>query len=107
MKISANDTLTVSLQVKNTGSVEGAEIVQLYVQNAKASIDRPIKELKGFSKINLKAGESQSVSMKLSRSDFSFWDEKTKAWKAEPGKFTIRVGSSSKSTPLSASYILR
>ena len=107
LKISGNDTLTVSLQVKNTGSLEGAEIVQLYVQNAKASIDRPIKELKGFSKINLKARESQIVSMKLSRADFSFWDETSHAWKAEPGKFTIRVGSSSKNTLLSVSCTLR
>jgi beta-glucosidase len=107
LKISGNDTLTISAKVKNTGSVEGAEIVQLYIQNAKASVDRPIKELKGFSKVILKAGASQIVSMKISRADFSFWDEKTKAWKAEAGDFKILVGSSSNNTPLSASYTLK
>ena len=107
LKLTGTDTLIITAKVQNTGSVEGAEIVQLYIQNAKASVDRPIKELKGFSKINLKAGESKIVSMVLSRADFSFWDETSHAWKAEPGKFTICVGSSSKSTPLSASYTLQ
>jgi beta-glucosidase len=93
--------------VKNTGSVEGAEIVQLYIQNAKASVDRPVKELKGFRKVSLKPGEAQTVSMQLCRADFSFLDKASKNWKAEPGKFTIRVGASSKNTQLSTSYTLR
>jgi len=107
LKLSGVDNLTVSLQVKNTGSVEGAEVVQLYMLDVKSSVERPIKELKGFSKVNLKAGESKTISMQLSRADFSFWDEKTKAWKAEPGKFKIFVGNSSHNTPLSASYVLQ
>ena len=107
LKLSGTDPVTVSVRVKNTGSVAGAEVVQLYVQNAKASVDRPVKELKGFRKVSLKPGEVQTVSMQLTRADFSFWDEASKNWKAEPGEFTIRVGDSSKNTPLSAPYILR
>lgn len=107
LQLSGTDNVTVSLRVKNTGSVEGAEIVQLYVQNAKASVDRPVKELKGFRKVSLKPGEAQTVSMQLCLADFSFWDEASKNWKAEPGKFTIRVGASSKNTQLSTSYTLR
>ena len=106
LKLSGTDTVSVSVQVKNTGSVEGAEVVQLYVQDVESSVERPVKELKGFSKVTLKAGETKTVSMVLTRADFSFWDEKTKAWKAQPGKFTILIGNSSKNTPLSASYSL-
>jgi beta-glucosidase len=107
LKLSGTDPVTVTVQVKNTGSVEGAEVVQLYVQEVTASVERPVKELKGFQKVSLKPGEAQTVSIQLSRADFSFWDEASKAWKAEPGEFTIRVGASSKNTPLSASYTLR
>ncbi|MEI7850927.1 MAG: glycoside hydrolase family 3 C-terminal domain-containing protein [Kiritimatiellales bacterium] len=107
MKLSGTDPVIVSVRVENTGSVEGAEVVQLYVQDVQASVDRPVKELKGFQKVNLKPGEAKTVSMRLTRADFSFWDEASKAWKAEPGEFTIRVGASSKNTPLSASYTLR
>lgn len=105
LKLSGTDSVTVSVQVKNTGSVEGAEVVQLYIQDVQASVDRPVKELKGFQKVNLKPGEAKTVSMQLTRAYFSFWDEAFKAWKAEPGEFTIRVGDSSKNTPLSAKYI--
>lgn len=79
----------------------------IYVQNAKASVDRPIKELKGFYKVNLKPGEEKVVTMKLNRSDFAFWDENTHAWKIEGGKFAILVGSSSKNTMLSGRYTLK
>ena len=90
-----NGTMTFSVNVKNTGSREGAEVVQLYVHDDKASVERPYKELKGFAKVNLKPGESKDVEISIDRRALSFWDETTNGWKVEPGKFTILVGNAS------------
>jgi beta-glucosidase len=89
------ETITVNFTVKNTGKVAGAEVAQLYIKDNEASVPRPLKELKGFSKIYLNAGESKTVSITLSKKDFSFWDIKRNNWYTEPGEFTIMVGSSS------------
>jgi beta-glucosidase len=87
---------TVKLRVKNTGSVDGAEVVQVYVQDDAASVERPEKELKAFSKVFLKAGESKEVELTLKEDAFQYYDETKKQWVLEPGKFTILAGSSSK-----------
>ena len=88
-------TMTFTINVKNTGSREGAEVVQLYVHDDKASVERPYKELKGFAKVSLKPGESKDVEISIDRRALSFWDETTNGWKVEPGKFTILVGNAS------------
>ena len=88
-------TMTFTVNVKNTGSREGAEVVQLYVHDDKASVERPYKELKGFAKVSLKPGESKDVEITIDRRALSFWDETTNGWKVEPGKFTILVGNAS------------
>lgn len=91
-QIAANgDAWTVSVDVTNTGRCEGKEIVQLYVGDEKCSVDRPKKELKNFTKVSLKPGETKTVSMDITRQDLKFWDEATHAWKAEPGKFKAYV----------------
>ena len=90
-----NGTMTFTVNVKNTGSREGAEVVQLYVHDDKASVERPYKELKGFAKVSLKPGESKDVEISIDRRALSFWDETTNGWKVEPGKFTILVGNAS------------
>ena len=90
-----NGTMTFTVNVKNTGSREGAEVVQLYVHDDKASVERPYKELKGFAKVSLKPGESKDVEISIDRRALSFWDETTSGWKVEPGKFTILVGNAS------------
>lgn len=90
-----NGTMTFTVNVKNTGSCEGAEVVQLYVHDDKASVERPYKELKGFAKVSLKPGESKDVEISIDRRALSFWDETTNGWKVEPGKFTILVGNAS------------
>lgn len=90
-----NGTMTFTVNVKNTGSREGAEVVQLYVHDDKASVERPYKELKGFAKVSLKPGESKDVEISIDRRALSFWDETTNGWKVEPGKFTIFVGNAS------------
>ncbi len=85
----------VSFSVKNTGKKEGAEVTQVYVNDVEASVKRPEKELKGFSKVFLAVGESKKVEMVLNESAFSFYDETKKSWVMEPGEFKIMVGSSS------------
>ncbi|HEY6805590.1 MAG TPA: glycoside hydrolase family 3 C-terminal domain-containing protein [Pyrinomonadaceae bacterium] len=88
--------MTVQFQVKNVGSRDGAEVAQLYVQDVKPRLPRPVKELKGFRKVFLKAGESQTVSIPLDRSAFAFYDPERKAWAAEKGDYKILIGSSSR-----------
>lgn len=90
------DKLDVSLSIKNTGKVSGAEIVQLYISPKDSSIPRPVKELKGFEKVFLKQGESERVSFNLSLKDsISFWDEYKSKWCAECGIYRILLGKSS------------
>jgi beta-glucosidase len=90
----ADDTATVSVDVKNTGNRDGAEIVQLYITDDYSSLTRPVKELKGFRRINLKAGESQTVSFKIDKDMLAYYDSNNR-WQVEPGTFTIAVGPSS------------
>ena len=87
--------ITVSGTVKNVGKVAGAEVVQLYIHDNEASVDRPVKELKGFRKIFLQAGEEKAFSFLITEKELSFYDETTHAWKMEPGTFTALVGNSS------------
>ena len=85
---------TVSVAVTNTGKREGKEVVQFYVGDVKCSVDRPVKELKGFQKVSLAPGETKTVSYTISPRDLQFFDEATHEWKSEPGKFKIYVGAS-------------
>lgn len=96
----------VSVEIKNTGKVDGTEIAQLYVSQVKSSVERPEKELKGFSRVALKAGETKTVTMKLKNRDFAFWDTPNKGWKVEPGEFKALVGASSRDIKLTASIMV-
>lgn len=96
-----DSAVTVKVKVKNTGNKAGAEVVQVYVKDEKASVERPEKELKGFSKVFLNAGETKQLSIVLPQSAFTYFDEKSKKWVLEPGKFTILVGNSSRGIKLS------
>lgn len=88
-------TIKLSIPVKNTGSVAGAEIVQLYIKDKKSSLPRPEKELKGFKKIFLKAGEEQVVEFLITAEQLKFYDDKQADWIVEPGDFDALIGSSS------------
>jgi beta-glucosidase len=90
-----DDAVLVKVEVTNTGEVDGKEIVQLYVKDLEATVERPVKELKDFQKVHLKAGQKETVYFTLKKRDFAFWDENTSSWKVEPGKFEIQVGASS------------
>ncbi len=98
---------TVSVRVRNTGSVAGAEVVQLYVADPEASIDRPVKELKGFQKVFLQPGEAQTVTFDLDRAALSWFDAEAHRWVAEPGTFRVLIGSSSADIRATAEFELR
>ncbi len=89
-----NPSATVQFDITNTGKRAGAEVAQIYVQDVKASVARPTKELKGFQKISLQPGETKKVSIPLGRNSFAFFDEKQGAWVAEAGEFKVHVGAS-------------
>ncbi|MEF2713765.1 MAG: glycoside hydrolase family 3 C-terminal domain-containing protein [Bacteroides uniformis] len=93
--MAADGTLTVTVAVKNTGSIAGKEIVQLYVGDDKCSVLRPVKELKHFAKVALAPGQEKSVTFTLTPDDLKFYDEVSAAWKYEPGKFKAYVCASS------------
>ncbi len=103
-RIKAGEPLSVEMQLKNTGRREGAEVVQLYVRDVKASVERPVKELKGFEKVMLKPGQISVVRMELNDRSLSFYDPAQKKWVLEPGQFKVVVGSSSRDIRLSAAF---
>ena len=96
------DTLRVSLKVKNSGTVSGKEVVQIYTSKPITQIDRPLRELKTFAKTTLLEPE-ETVEMEFSIpvSDLSYWDEIKNGWNLEKGSYTIQVGSSSRDIKLS------
>jgi beta-glucosidase len=99
--------VTVSFDVTNTGSREGAEIGELYVGDKHASVQRPLKELKGFGKVDLKPGETKHVTVALNPRAFQYWDEKGKQWKADAGDFDVLVGPSSADIALTGKATLQ
>ena len=100
------ESVEVALKVRNLGKCEGKEVIQLYIHDTAASVSRPPRELKGFAKISLQPGQSKDVSFKLEQRAFSFYDVGKKCWMAEPGRFEIHVGSSSRDIKLKAAIIL-
>ncbi len=94
-EMTPDSSITVSIPVRNTGDREGKEIVQLYIGDDKASVLRPLKELKGFDKITLAPGQEKTVTFTITPDDLKFYDEKTGSWIAEPGKFRAYIGASS------------
>lgn len=107
MKVEAkNRTATVSLTVKNTGAVDGAEVVQIYVKDDETTVERPEKELKAFEKVFLKAGESKEITLTLPESAFQYFDEIKMLWVMDAGTFTIMAGSSSRDIKQTASIKL-
>ena len=91
-QLSTGETITFTVDVTNTGSMAGAETVQLYVRDLKSSLPRPVKELKGFRKIRLLPGETKQVSITLDKSALSFYDDRAGEWVAEPGDFEAWIG---------------
>ena len=103
----AADVVKVSFTIKNTGKTDGAEIAQVYVSQPKASVLRPAKELKAFKKVNLKAGETQTVELELNVKDFAFYNDKTQTWEVEPGEFILCNAASSANVKSKVSVIVK
>jgi beta-glucosidase len=93
-------TTMVSVEVKNTGSRDGDEVVQMYVSHEGSSVVRPVEELKGFARVSLKAGETKTVTLPLAAKALAYWDETTKAFVVEKDRVEVKVGGSSNDLPL-------
>jgi len=104
-EMTTSGTITATVDVTNTGSREGAEVVQLYIRDRVGSVTRPIKELKGFEKIWLKAGETKTVSFEITEMDLSFYRYDL-SFGAEPGDFDVYIGGDSKNVK-AASFTLK
>ncbi len=94
-RITPDETVTFTVDVTNTGSLAGAETIQLYIRDLKSSLPRPVKELKGFSKVYLAPGATQQVSITIDKSALSFYDDRVGEWMAEPGDFEALIGTAS------------
>ena len=88
-------TVRVGVRVHNSGARRGAEVVQCYVHDAEASVDRPVHELKAFAKVWLEPAATDEVTLELDRRAFAFWDVDRNDWIVEPGEFELRIGTSS------------
>ena len=93
--LTADGSLSLSLEITNTGRRRGAEVVQLYVSAPGSSVARPVRELKGFEKVALEPGESRTVTFTVTPAALGYFDEEQHAWRAEPGRYRLLVGSSS------------
>ena len=91
----ADDVVTVSIDVTNTGQQAGKEVAQLYIHDRQSTMSRPTKELKRFAKVALAAGETQRVTFTLDHAALAYWDDAQHTWVAEAGEFEVLVGSSS------------
>ncbi len=100
------EPVAVSFDITNTGKREGAEVAQVYVGDKSSTVERPVKELKGFAKVNLKPGETRNVTVALDRRAFSYYDVNGKQWRVNPGDFAILVGSSCAKTELDGKVTL-
>ncbi|MBU6376219.1 MAG: fibronectin type III-like domain-contianing protein, partial [Bdellovibrionales bacterium] len=95
-----NPEFEVRFFLKNTGKRQGSEVAQLYIGQISPGVPRPVRELKGFTKVSLNPGESRSVSFRLDPSSFSYYDVKSQGWKYDPGKYDLFVGASYEDTRL-------
>ena len=104
--LTAAETISFTVKVKNTGSRAGAEVVQLYISDLKSSLPRPVKELKTFQKVYLQPGESKDVTLTIDKTALSFYDDRVGEWVAEPGEFKALIGNASDHISTSVSFKL-
>jgi beta-glucosidase len=97
---STNPRYEVSFNVKNTGSAEGADVAQVYLGDTHAKVPRPVKELKGFTKVSLRAGETKRVTVLLDGRALTYYDANGKQWRADAGDFEVLVGRSAEQIEL-------
>lgn len=104
--LTPNGEVIISFDVQNTGNVAGDEVPQLYVRDVVARVERPIQELRGFTRVNLQPGETKTISFTLPYEALSFWDVSQSCWVVENGEFEIRIGSSAQDIRLSDMIIV-
>lgn len=102
-----NGNITITADIKNAGSRDGDEVVQLYIQHPQSKIVRPIKALKGFERIRLKAGETKKVSFTINAESLAWWNDKISAWEVESGSVKVLVGSSSQNIRLQSVFSVK
>ncbi len=100
-----NKPVSIQLKVRNTGTRPGAEVVEVYVHDGHSKIDRPVHELKAFSRVELQPGETKAVQFSLENPAFSYWSPQKKDWVLEPGTFEVQVGASSRDIRLRAPVV--
>ena len=105
-EINPDDTLQVSVDVTNTGQRAGQEVVQLYVRDMQARLQRPEKELKAFAKVHLEPGECKTITLSIERSALAYYDDLAHQWVAEAGEFEVLVGASSQDIRATAPFVL-
>ncbi|MBR5656736.1 MAG: glycoside hydrolase family 3 C-terminal domain-containing protein [Prevotella sp.] len=106
-EMTSDEEMTLSIDVKNTGLRAGAETVQLYISDLKSSLPRPVKELKGFRKVFLQPGETQTVHFTIERSALSFYNDHTQSWIVEPGEFVAMLNNSSSPSNQKIKFIVK
>ncbi len=104
--LGTTDSLSLSIDISNTGKVAGQEIVQVYIRDVQSLVARPPKELKAFQKVLLEPGQSKTISFTLSQRDFAFWDDGKHAWVSEAGEFEVLVGAASNDIRAQAKFTL-
>ena len=105
--MTSDEKITFTIDITNTGSLAGAETVQLYISDKKCSVERPLKELKAFQKVMLQPGETKTVSLTIDQQALSFYNEALSEWTAEPGAFEALVGTVSNQLPARCSFELK
>ncbi|MDT0645580.1 glycoside hydrolase family 3 C-terminal domain-containing protein [Zunongwangia sp. F260] len=91
-----SDTITLNVEVQNTGEVDGKEVVQVYVSKSDSQIERANQELKGFKKVDVGAGSSETVSIEIPVKELAYYNADSKSWTVEPGAYTLKIGNSSR-----------
>ena len=107
LDLGRREVLTVSVDVTNMGDRAGKEVVQLYISDAESTPHKPIKELKGFSKVYVEAGETRTVEMTIDKRSLEHYDPRACAWCVEPGVFRVLVGTSAADIRLTAEFRAR
>ena len=100
----ANGDLTATFTLRNTGTVAGDEVAELYIAPPPGELPRPVHELKGFTRVSLEPGEAKTIRIPFARADLAYWNSNTKAWTVTPGDYTAQVGGSSRDLPLQANF---
>ena len=106
-RVNSNGTVTISFNVKNTGGRDGEEVVQLYVRHLDSKVERPLKELKSFKRVAIKAGQTQRVTMSLKADQLTYWNVDAQRFEVEPDRVELLIGSSSADIKLKSSLAVR